>query len=178
MANKLKALEKARDEAKVAWAGLIDERNGRLDEAVCAYRDKIDAELGKEYDERTKALAIAYHTANEAFIVERDRVAVEEPDTPLPVGTKVYEWQTQFSSWHEMKPSEYRLTGRVGVIEVVTSQTVFPANLRYSKPSVGSWIIRLLDKSGNPTKKFVTGIGGWHGRSLPRDWCPEGKRPK
>lgn len=133
---------------------------------------EIDRQLNEEYGERLKALSTARRDAKEAWEAERERIALEEGTGPYPVGTVLCEWDKKGRLGEDK--SIRVLTGRKGIVEVVTRNFVMPDNLSYGKPDIGQYAIRLLKKDGTPSKQFFT----FRGRFTPdKMWKPEGTDP-
>jgi len=87
---------------------------------------------------------------------EEDRVAQLALNVPFPVGTVMVLWKCRYEGYGEKRTVRYFPTEERGVVEVVTSKTVHPENMRsYSQAFIGSAIIRLLRKSGTPGKTYV-----------------------
>lgn len=167
--SKLEDLQKAHWDAGNACRDLQCERDEKRWESVKAFERELDERLDAEYGERLRALIQAERDAEQAYLAEKEKDAAK--DAPYPIGTKMVEWTEPYRSFYNEVPK--KPTGRTGVIELVTRETQHPANLRYGKASVGSYVIRLLKKDGTPSLSYVE-LGAWRTGT----WLPEGKEPK
>jgi hypothetical protein len=101
----------------------------------------------------------AHVKAGKLMIEEKERKASAGENAPYPIGTKMHRTKSI------RRAGRYRgdETTIYGVIEGVTRETVFPDTMghrSWRKPSIGSFIIRLLKADGTPSKNFDT-IGGY-----------------
>jgi len=91
-----------------------------------------------------------------ALTAEKERIALEGANSLYPLGTKVTRMKRVGRSYLSKEEPIY------GVVEAVTRETVIPENLAsYSRPSVGSFIVRLLKGDGTPSKKFENLYDHW-----------------
>lgn len=130
-----RAVERERD-------SLIEAARKNIDESMLA---KHGAEI-----ERLRVIAVE---SGKMMVAEQDRVAVLAKDAPYPMGTRLMKMMvdpnTRYSRVQKQIP-----TGKFGVLEVVTSDTVFASNLTWRKPGIGDYIVRCLKKDGSPSLKF------------------------
>lgn len=90
------------------------------------------------------------------------------------VGTKMVLWLRRQNGYGEKAVYNWVATEETGVVEVVTSQTVHPGNMgTYSRARVGSFIIRMTNKHGNPMKTYV----GVSSAESEKDWESKLWRP-
>lgn len=82
----------------------------------------------------------AAQQARDAYLAEKERIALTGEGLPFPIGTKV------------RNKNHSKL---VGLVEVRTRTTPFPNNAaNYSMPEVGEAFVRLLKADGKPGSKF------------------------
>jgi hypothetical protein len=92
----------------------------------------------------------------DALIAETERVALEGNESPWPLGTKVTKEESIGHAYLRNKRTVF------GIFEVVTRESVFADNLAdYSRPSVGTVIVRYLNKDGSPLKKIARHTYDW-----------------
>lgn len=121
-----------------------EERNALIDE--------IDKRLAAKYahlDELKKKHAAVIQEQKE----EHSRLAEAGVGAPLPLGSKVYRDRLSRYGNH-IVGTDY------GIVEAVTTKTVFAANLT-NTPYPGRFIVRLLKKDGTPGLGFDTFVGNW-----------------
>lgn len=159
------ALQKAHWDAQRSHRELEREFDNKRDKLLDDFREKVDADLEAEYGARLAALRQAELDAERA--VEDERIANAKP--PHPVGTVMIGWSNKSGSW--ARESDWQPVAK-GIIEIVTRETVHPANTEYSRASLGDVVVRLLKKDGTPSAKYQT-LGGWRSHR----WLPEGKTP-
>lgn len=151
----LEALREAETKAKRALKAVLNER----DEIIRREQDAIAKRLRDEYDPKVTPLYIAARDASMAVSREEDRLAREEPNAPHPVGTRMVEWGLPRYSYGR-NPLKAK-TGRVGIIEVRTTDSKFAGSLGYSTPRIGAAFIRLLKKDGTPSLAIIRSLRGW-----------------
>ena len=120
-----------------------------------------------QYEDRLREAHKAESRAREALDAARVAEANNKTFAGLSVGAKVVEW-TRGISWS----GPLRKSGRVGVLDVWTPESEHPENQRWL-PSAGDFYVRILDKSGKPSKRFDRLHGAYLGC-----WHPEGVTPE
>lgn len=143
---------------------LARKRREERDERLRAFERQLDAELAQKYDAELMRLAVETQKAREAFEAAREAAASEKPWT-YPPGTRMVEWEYRFR--FHTKPSDRKLTGRVGVLEIITANSEHGNRADYRQAGRGDMVVRILKKNGSPSKMYVS---GW---DLNR-WVPEG----
>jgi len=140
----------------------LDERlHSKLRAAEEAVRASHVAEFGGEIKSAKTRLAEISWRLDE-LRVEAARGA----DSTLPEGMRVAQWMGRGGL-------PWRLTGKIGVVEIFTAASEIPANRSYGLPSVGSRCIRILKKGGSPSLS----VERIPGDALPYGWYPEGVDP-
>lgn len=122
-----------------------DERRNLVSEAT----KKIDEIIRDKYAEKLEALRIA---ATEAQVeMEKDTVERAKASSTYPVGSKVWVWQRKYNYF--AYSSTWCKVG-TGIIEVVSHDSVFQANMKNSAPIIGTIIVRMHKKDGTIGKNF------------------------
>lgn len=135
--------------------------------ALATVTDAIDAEVAAAKAAIVAAHATARRAADDALFAAN--AALREandrtPDHPW-TGRRVFKLARApgQAAW-ERHPAMIRVEG---MVETVRSSTEFPLNTsRYSRPNVGSAIVRPLTKSGQPGIRFETLHSSYHGWKL------------
>lgn len=170
MANLKSIAETARsraDELRRIHEHLIREKDNKISATVNEFRITLQAKLGKEYDEQISSAGATASAAEAEAQTAEYAYAVSEP--PVIPGTELVRWAT--GSWYH-SPGTF-LQDAIGIFEIVSFDSKFPENLsEYSRPKVGSYIVRLLKKDGTPSLKFDKY------NHLGSNWLPKGKQPK
>lgn len=98
------------------------------------------------------------------------QLAQSAHDAPYPLGTRMIETKTpSFSIRGKSVP-----TGRVGIVEPVTKDTIHPDNLgSYTRADIGSYIVRILKKDGTPSKNYVRFTKNYANKWDIWDWIKE-----
>lgn len=123
----------------------------------------IDLDVAEKYDARIDTLAGAYVTAVKAHEDAVDAAARTGAGAPYPVGTKFIHWD--FIRY----PERHVKSGTVGVLEVITKDSQHADNIAtYRVAALGSVVIRILKKDGQPSKKYERWKNGWLS-TKPRD---------
>jgi hypothetical protein len=166
----LEELQQAYNDASWKHIALVSAKSDEENALIAAVRK----EMSDKHDAGIGAAAKVLMEARKALQAEEDRITLEEAKgrAPYPVGTKVYEWELQ-GDWNNNRHGysrEAHLTGRVGRVELVTRDVVILDTMTWSRPSVGTYIIRLLKKDGTPSKRFER-------RPDWTRWLPEGVEP-
>lgn len=128
-----------------------------------AIRAEVDAATAQIKDAYAEKLATATGAVRDAKAVLRD-VKDQVPDHPW-TGKRVFKmvWAPGQHSWTR-DPKSARIEG---LVETVRSTTAFPGNVgSYSRPRVGSPLVRLLNKDGSPGLRFDSMGGDYHGWQL------------
>jgi hypothetical protein len=113
-------------------------------------RDKEIREARCEIEARYRADIIsATRKVNEAEQAKRD--AIDAASSHPWDGKRVYCETPIYRGWSQKPQGVERLEG---VVEVVRQSSEFPANMRWSRPSLGHVIVRKLNKSGKPSLQF------------------------
>ena len=150
-------LRRAHYEARNAHNKLEDERDRKITELVSAFERETKARLTEEYAARLLELATVEHQARLAA----EDAALEETKTKeltVPLGTVMLQWdRPRFSHSTPFKP-----TGKRGVLEVISRESVHPSN-RAGRAQIGDVVIRIVTKEGKPGLSYVMGNKwGWH----------------
>lgn len=109
----------------------------------------------KGYDRRLYDAMTAESQAREALEKEKTRIALEETKHPYPLGTRMVEWEYLHRHSYVFNPADRRLTGKVGILEVITPTSEHPTSTVRSRARPGDLVIRLLKKDGSPSKLYV-----------------------
>ena len=97
---------------------------------------------------------------------EKKRPQSSIANLPMPEGTVLYKWvHNGYYSGRMRKKS-----GLSGIFQVYREGDQYPQTLRWKKPSVGNFIVRLLNKNGKPGIKIA--------RYDDRYWFKEGEKPE
>lgn len=137
-------VSKVREEQAV-----IKARYERLQAEIAEAKREAAKRIQDEYAEQTAAAQAEFRAAHDALRAVEDQT----PKHPWE-GRKVYRLEdTARSRLSRTKVPQYKRID--GVVETVTSATVFPGNTAYyNKPRRGSIIVRLLKGDGTPGVKF------------------------
>ena len=166
----LSALEQALRDAMRARSIAQDARSNFTSKLTEEFRAHLARELeAGGYNKRVRAATIAENEAQQAVEVERERVALSETVHPYPLGTRMVEWDYPRRLYRAPTVQDRILTGRVGVLEVITAKSEHPANKTYNLAARGELVIRILKKDGTPSKTYERVSRTW---SL--QWIPEG----
>jgi hypothetical protein len=162
-------LEKQADQAKHELYCIRSEQSQYQVKREHEFRELLCAETAPLFDAKIEAALTVKLEADKRLAEAREAEALTGEGAPYPLGTILYEWVREYR-YHDNSPM--RLSGRRGILEAVTRESLFPVNMRsYSLPSVGSFIIRLLKKDGTTGKQFENPYK-WE------TWLPEGQKPK
>lgn len=142
-------LTEAKNAAFKAYDSAKSTMEAELKQAAEAIREK--------HKDGIMALYQAFTDADTALKQYKSEIAAHPME-----GRKV--WKTEHSGW--MGRSKARI---YGVLEVCRLDTAFPGNASdYNIPVIGSLFVRLLNKNGQPGKKFKNinfhisdELGGW-----------------
>lgn len=147
--DKLRELDKVRREAWEAKYQVEQEISALRQAREEAFRKELAAEVKMLFGDKLNAAAQTLSAAVKACEDEAERVAMTGEHLQYPVGTKLFEWKTE--RWGRVM----RKTGKVGVTEIFTRESVVAGNVpSYRVPAIGKEIIRLLKKDGTPSSKF------------------------
>ena len=155
--------EKAKSKAWDAYYDLKDERDKKRNDLVYEYINKIDSKLEAEYGDRLRELSDA-HTKAQAAAEQYD-VEQAIANAKYLIGTIMCKWVVK-SSWERVPQWEIECRG---IVEVFTRESPRPDNQRFSLPSIGDIIVRILKKDGKP---------GLRVERINDTWLPEGKKPE
>lgn len=147
----LTVLTNAKYNAKSAYDIKKREYEKAVSDAKWDAERKITQFFFAIYGADLKALSAAYRAAEAAEIAEIERTANDTAE--YPIGTKMKAIINKY---------RYNETTIYGIFEVVTSTTEFANNLgKWSRPSIGRGIVRLLKKDGTPSKRIDTWLSNW-----------------
>lgn len=164
--------EKIHEAARSAYYKFERRREARkteLWEQVNQLKLKIEAQLAEEFGKEGRQLTELVNKSRTDMEAERIEASSKGNDH-YKVGQTLWRWE------HRNWPvNEWRDTGKRGIVEVFTRDSVMPLGTsQYSKPSIGAIVLRLLKKDGTPSSRIETTTWGgtFHG------WLPEGTLPK
>lgn len=145
-------LKLAADEAAAAFDVIQAERDTRQREA----RERIAA----EYADRMQSAWKVREAARKAYLEAVSNEASHPWD-----GKRVYKMVTIRSRFNSAPIREQRVEG---LVEVVRLDSRFAGNLSsYSRPRLGSVIVRKIKKDGTPSLQLVQ---GFHIHGLDKEW--------
>jgi len=130
---------------------MIIERLDRLTE----FKRTLDAELNGKYGDLIFDATTKVATAQDAYDTECERVALTGDGALYPLGTRLTK---------DTHPHHEKWKNKIvfGVVEAITRTSVIPDSLAvYSRPAIGSFVVRLLKVDGTPAKNFETSFHGW-----------------
>lgn len=95
---------------------------------------------------------------------------------PYPLGTVMAKWERQRNyTVSDRDPYHFVPTKDRGILEVITSASAHPDNVIYGRASIGSTVVRSIDKNGKPGKRYLEfGTGDDRKKKI---WRPEGFDP-
>lgn len=136
--------------------------------------EEFHAHLAREleaggYDKRVRAANIAENEAQQLVEAEKERIALSETLHPYSLGTRMVEWSYPRRLYSQATVQNRVLTGRVGVLEIITNKSEHPANKTYGLAERGELVIRILKKDGTPSKVYERLNRRWN-----LQWVPEG----
>jgi hypothetical protein len=147
------SLEDKHNSARRVLGELQTKRGNFVRNAKREAESKIEAEASALFDAEIKAATSAVSLAHAAYMAEVETRAAQ--NAPRPVGTRYVRWERRQS--YDRKPTPWTKTTDTGVLEVVTRESRFADNLAsYSRPSVGTIILRLCKKDGELGIKFAS----------------------
>lgn len=152
--------------ASYALSNATRERDAVITAAVSAFRSQTEARVHAEWKERISALSESAKTAKKAMEDAEIADAMDGGRCKYAIGTVLLEWKR---SSYGFRTNPLRLTGRRGVVEVITRDSAHPNNRNYSRASAGDVVVRLLGKNGKPGILYSTDINSWRAK-----WFPEG----
>jgi hypothetical protein len=162
------------NDARQAKLRLDEEYRARKDELMVPVREaerKAREQVTAEFEARYQ---VAYQAVADAeAALDAARIAEQTAAQPYPVGTKLYQWESSGRRSYSAAPSGPRLTGKVGLFEIWTKDSVAPENMKYGKPRPGAYVVRTLRKDGTTGPSFVLYSSRQSGT-----WLPEGQKPK
>jgi hypothetical protein len=160
MSKPIDQLELDLRNAHRAADGIRQLRRAKKDELDAATADRLEDLFGSGLRAAEATELAATKVLEEAKDAER----LANVKLPYPVGTVLLEWKF-YSSWSD----ELQLSGKRGVIEVITAESQHPGNISaYSRASIGTVVVRYLKADGKPSRNY----SAWSAMSRP--WSPEG----
>lgn len=158
--KKLSSLEVKKDEACERMNDVNRRINARRMELEKGVRDQLNAEFGIEL----AASKTSYFNARKEFddALHARSIAHAQKEMPYPEGTILYKWEKRSSYGpFELNPN------KKGVFQIFRKDDSFVGGV-WKQPPVGSTVVRLLLKNGQPGKKVI--------RIFKTDtmWLPEG----
>jgi len=170
-------LEQQYDNARSALSKLESSKSSFIREKLSESERTIRAEAATKFDADISAARTASHLAYAAHMAEVEATAAQ--NAPRPAGTVYVRWERESRGWanRDDKTPKLTATADTAVLEVVTRESIFADNLTYySRPSIGSLILRLRKKNGELGLKFIEPRNfihcGWD-----VSWFPEGHDP-
>lgn len=167
--SETKRLEAAFKEARAAHAKLELAKREESSERTSIFREALAAEMSAKHDagilEASRRLQEATKAWEDAKIAESQNAKWNGH----AVGTKLVQWKDVSVSW--ARERRWEKDGKVGIVEIRTRDSRFPANVRYGLPEIGEPFLRILKADGTPSTQIETS-------SWKRCWLPEGKEPK
>jgi hypothetical protein len=133
---------------------------------VATAKNKIDVALKESYD-HVGRLRQQYLEAEKAWKTAKVVAAQSKPSEHGPVGTRMVEW-TNGRSYFGSTRREWSTTGRKGVLDIWTDESVAPGGTKWSLPGVGDYYVRVLKKDGTESTRFEK-LNNWGLK-----WRPEG----
>lgn len=150
----LEALVAARDAAQRRLWAIDNERAAFLRERRAAFQAALAAEEATLFGDRL-AVAEAELTAAKALSEEAIEKAALAEEREIPAGTLMEEWKIPR---HTYGRGPAVLTGRKGILEIITRDSVHPGNISgWSRPAVGQIVVRIIRKDGSPGMSYVHG---------------------
>lgn len=165
MATELEKLQLEFFEATERHRDILRAKRDERDEKQQEFLAKVDVELSGKYNERIKAAHDEMRAAERAF--ELARIVETRRTLRVREGTVMCEWGSP-TKWGSHK--ERVLTGRKGVVEVITHESAHPATLEHGRAKIGIAVVRLLKKDGSQSLNYEQ---SWEGA-----WLPEGQKHK
>lgn len=161
-----KQLQKISEQRQDEHRRLVSAKDKERRDAIEKFAEGLDEELSEKHDAGIKAAGIRAYEAEQAYLAEVEREAVHK--APYVPGTRLVQWER--GGW--LTDRKWHQTGRIGIVELVTRETVHPKGWEWSKAKVGECVVRLLKKDGLPGLHYeLFGRGKYQ-------WLPKGKEPK
>jgi len=154
-----------RDDLKSQW---LKEHRARLKE----FEDVLCAELDAKYKDRVRRAEEEARAAEDAWNRRKVELAAEAKH-PYPLGTIMVEWRwnNAVSNATSKNPASRELTGRKGVLEIITPESEHPSSWSdWKRARVGDLVIRSLKSDGKPGRSYLGTNRTW---DLDH-WVPEG----
>lgn len=161
------AAERKLNQLRSARREFISEAEQKIQEAA-------DLRYGAEIQVATEE----FGAATDAWLTEKESEAIK--NAPHPIGTKYLRWEKEQRRWGTPpdKPLKWIATGETARLDVVTRESKFADNLSsYSRPGVGSLILRVNKKNGEPGLKFIENRYFVRSEWRVPTWYPEGEDP-
>ena len=163
----LDVLQKDFSKKSKVYDEIMSRRRNRERKLMAEVVAKLDDEFGAEVN----AANVARNEAETLLKAEVNRIRAIESlgSLPYPLGTKLIEWKRpRFSCIGGMSK-----TGKVAVLEILKEGDSIPDNIRWSKPRIGSIVLRMLKKNGTRSSHLEE----WYDL-YKCYWFPEGVEPK
>ena len=173
--KELEKLESAVRAASAAHWKVDNERHEAHRDLISRARSEIAEAMSREFGKRLEATASIVRAATAARDAARIELANAGGGKYRP-GQKMVEWRRKPA--YASGP-DYSVTGRVGLIEVYTNDTVVPERFHrsYRKPEIGELVLRPMKADGTPGVKIEM-ARGWSGdRTEFHNWFSEGVNP-
>ena len=138
---------------------------------VTELEKRLETQVEREFAAETAQVASQLAHATE--LVEQERIA----NAQAGKGEGKYKPGQVLCKWHhERWTDSWSDTKERGIVEVFTRESMLPVNTSsYSRPSIGSLVLRLLKADGTPSRKVLT---SHYGGDFGVGWLPEGQKPK
>lgn len=141
----LETLEREASEALARHEDAVRKRESAIRKAVRSAEDNAKRFFGLLMDDEIARLLRDSSEKRTRYLAALERNNAEDDNAPCPIGTKV---RRKKNVSHGYTPSYVEETG---ILALVTRETRLPANTAtYSRPKVGSFIVRILKKDGTP----------------------------
>lgn len=160
----LSQLQDALNDARASLESVRKEISDEDYRMMRAFKEQVAKELASRFGDKFKAAQEAYASAVRAELLERDRIARSGENAKYPVGSKFRQWRTE--RWQNAK----KPTGLIGIMEIITTDSLHPGNVSY-RANVGDAVIRHLKKDGTPSTRYDR--MSYSDNALPWDWLPD-----
>jgi hypothetical protein len=160
--------EKLEDHARELKNSLEEEISRRLDVARAA----IDEDLREQREEAAQARIAVSDMKMLVLDPAKVQEAISTDRGPYKIGTMLVEWTRGNRYGFSTINHPIEMTGRKGIMEVWSSDSIRPSNLRWTLPHPGDYVIRILKADGTPGIKFES--RSWE---MSNEWFPVGKDP-
>ncbi len=139
-------------------------------DALSEFTTALEARLEREYGEQIRQAREEENRISAAMLQEKEEAALGKR-YPYPLGSMLVEWAFPPRLYRAGTPRDRKLTGRKGVLEVITLESGHPANISsWRMAKRGDLVVRILKKDGTKSLKYVRCRDRYD-----RDkWVPEG----